>query len=106
MVWLSTEADDQSSLHCVIVSTDVMSDHSGRRHASREALKQFFSELIAYSFTSRGRGCSDISIHIRYDTAGVSRSSDAACCQITLDTYYYYYYYYTRLMALFPGLPR
>jgi len=25
IVWLSTEADDQSSLHCVIVSTDVMS---------------------------------------------------------------------------------
>ena len=45
MVWLSTEANDQSSLHCVIVSTDVMSDHSGCRHASREALKQFFSEL-------------------------------------------------------------
>ena len=26
--------DDQSSLHCVIVSTDVMSDHIGRRDAS------------------------------------------------------------------------
>jgi len=26
VVWLSTEADDQSSLHCVTVSTDVMSD--------------------------------------------------------------------------------
>ena len=26
-VWLTTEADDQSSLHCVIVSTNVMSDH-------------------------------------------------------------------------------
>ena len=48
MVWLSTEADDQSSLHCVIVSTDVMSDHSGHRHASRGALKQFFSELHAH----------------------------------------------------------
>ena len=71
MVWLSTEADDQSSLHCVTVSTDVMSDHSGRQHASR------------------GGGCSDISIHIQYDTAGGSCSSDAACCQITLDTYYY-----------------
>ena len=35
IVWLSTEADDQSSLHCVIVSTDVMSDHIGRRDASR-----------------------------------------------------------------------
>ena len=35
MVSLTTEADDQSSLHCVIVSTDVMSDHIGRRDASR-----------------------------------------------------------------------
>ena len=35
IVWLSTEADDQSSLHCVIVSTDVMSDHIGRQDASR-----------------------------------------------------------------------
>ena len=35
IVWLTTEADDQSSLHCVIVSTDVMSDHIGRRDASR-----------------------------------------------------------------------
>jgi len=26
-LWLSTEADSQSSLHCVTVSTDVMSDH-------------------------------------------------------------------------------
>jgi len=36
IVWLTTEADDQSSLHCVdvIVSTDVMSDHIGRRDAS------------------------------------------------------------------------
>jgi len=34
-VWLSTEADDQSSLHYVIVSTDVMSAHTGRRDASR-----------------------------------------------------------------------
>ena len=33
-VWLTAEADDQSSLHCVIVSTDVMSDHIGRRDAS------------------------------------------------------------------------
>jgi len=31
IVWLTTEADDQSSFHCVIVSTDVMSDHIGRR---------------------------------------------------------------------------
>ena len=29
MVWLSTEADDQSSVHCVIVLTDVMSAHTG-----------------------------------------------------------------------------
>jgi len=29
-VWLTTEADDQSSLHSVIESTDVMSDHIGR----------------------------------------------------------------------------
>jgi len=35
IVCLTTEADDQSSLHCVIVSTDVMSDHIGRRDASR-----------------------------------------------------------------------
>ena len=35
IVWLTTEADDQSSLHCVIVSTDVMSDHTGRPDASR-----------------------------------------------------------------------
>ena len=33
-VWLTTEADDQSSLHCVTVSTDVMSDHTGCRDAS------------------------------------------------------------------------
>ena len=35
IVWLTTEADDQSSLHCVTVSTDVTSDHIGRRDASR-----------------------------------------------------------------------
>ena len=34
-VWLSTESDDQSSLHCVTVLSDVMSDHIGRRDASR-----------------------------------------------------------------------
>ena len=34
IVWLITEADNQSSLHCVIVSTDVMSDHIGCRDAS------------------------------------------------------------------------
>ena len=34
MVWLTTEANDQSTLHCVIVSTDVMSDHIGSRDAS------------------------------------------------------------------------
>ena len=28
-MWLTTEADDQSYLHCVIVSRDVMSDHIG-----------------------------------------------------------------------------
>jgi len=33
IVWLTTEADDQSSLHCVTVSTPVMSDHMGRRDA-------------------------------------------------------------------------
>jgi len=32
---LSTESDDQSSLQCVTVSTDVMSDRIGRRDASR-----------------------------------------------------------------------
>jgi len=31
---LEHRADDQSSLHCVIVSTDVMSDHIGHRDAS------------------------------------------------------------------------
>ena len=35
IVWLTTEADDLSSLHCVIVPTDVMSDHIGRRDASQ-----------------------------------------------------------------------
>ena len=35
IVWLTTEADDQSSLHCVTVSTDVMCNHIGRRDASR-----------------------------------------------------------------------
>jgi len=34
IVWLDTEADDQFSLHCVIVSTDVVSDHIERRDAS------------------------------------------------------------------------
>jgi len=33
-VWLTTQADDQSSLHCIIVTTDVMSDHIGRQDAS------------------------------------------------------------------------
>jgi len=35
VVWLTPEADDQPSLQCVIVSTDVMSDHIGRQDASR-----------------------------------------------------------------------
>jgi len=35
IVWLTTEADDQSSLHCMIVSTDVICDRIGRRDASR-----------------------------------------------------------------------
>ena len=36
IVWLTTEeADDQSSLHCAIVSTNVISVHIGRRDASR-----------------------------------------------------------------------
>jgi len=35
IVWLTTEANDQSSLHCVIVLTDVISDHIGRQDASR-----------------------------------------------------------------------
>ena len=34
-MWLTTEADDQSSLHCVTVPTDVTSGHIGRRDASR-----------------------------------------------------------------------
>ena len=32
--WLTTEADDQSSLHCVVVSTGAMSDHIVHRDAS------------------------------------------------------------------------
>ena len=32
----TTEADDQSSLHYVVVSTGAMSDHNGRRYASCE----------------------------------------------------------------------
>ena len=41
IVWSTTEVDDQSSLHCVTVSTNVMSDridridHIGRQDASR-----------------------------------------------------------------------
>ena len=35
IVWLTTEAYDQSSLHCVTASTDVMSDHIGCRDATR-----------------------------------------------------------------------
>jgi len=34
IVWLTTEANDQTSLHCVIVSTDVVSDHTVHRDAS------------------------------------------------------------------------
>ena len=30
MVLLTTEANDQSSLHCVIMSTDVISDNIGQ----------------------------------------------------------------------------
>jgi len=33
--WLTTEAYDQSSLHCVTALTDVMSDHIGCRDATR-----------------------------------------------------------------------
>ena len=36
LVWLTTEADDQSSLHCTFVLTDVMSDHIGHQGASHE----------------------------------------------------------------------
>jgi len=35
IVWLTTEADDQSSLYCATVSIDVMSDRIGCRYASR-----------------------------------------------------------------------
>jgi len=35
VVAVSCQADDQSYLHCVIVSTDVMSDNTERRDASR-----------------------------------------------------------------------
>jgi len=35
ILWSTTEADDLSSLHCVTVSTDVMSDHIGYGDASR-----------------------------------------------------------------------
>ena len=47
IVWLTTEADDQSSFHCVIVSTDVKSDHIGRRDASRGG--GGFSKTSAYA---------------------------------------------------------
>jgi len=33
--WLTTEANDQSSLHCVVVLTGDMSDHSGSQDTSR-----------------------------------------------------------------------
>jgi len=46
IVWLTREADDQSSLHCVIVSTDVMSDHIGHRDASHRG---GCSETSAYT---------------------------------------------------------
>jgi len=45
IVWLTTEADDQSSLYYTTASTDVMSDHIGRRDASH------------------GGGCSKTSAH-------------------------------------------
>ena len=32
--WLTTEVDDQSSLHCVVVSTGAMPDHTGCQDAS------------------------------------------------------------------------
>ena len=35
IVWLTTEDDEQSSLHYIIVSTDVTSDHVGHRNAIR-----------------------------------------------------------------------
>jgi len=35
ILWMTTEADDQSSLHYIIVLTDVMYDHIGRWDASR-----------------------------------------------------------------------
>jgi len=46
VVWLITEPDDQSSLHCVTVSTDVMSDHIGRQNTS---LRGGWSKASAYS---------------------------------------------------------
>ena len=33
MAWLTTEADNLSSLHCAVMSTGVMSDHIGHRDA-------------------------------------------------------------------------
>ena len=38
IVRLTTEANDQSSLHCITVSTDVMSDHNGPRDASHRGV--------------------------------------------------------------------
>jgi len=44
---VTTEADDQSSLHCVIVSTDVMSDHSPVRYVFS---LRIFGDFENYTF--------------------------------------------------------
>ena len=58
VVWLTTEAVNQSSLHCVIVSTDVLSDHVGCRDASRGV---GYSKTSAYTGQFRwAGGCSEL----------------------------------------------
>jgi len=38
IVGLTIEADDQSSLHCITVSTDVTSDHTGHERSVWDAM--------------------------------------------------------------------
>jgi len=52
VVRLTTETDDQSSLHSVIVSTDVTSDHIGLRSARWE---HDFSPDLCWVSSSGGR---------------------------------------------------
>jgi len=45
IVWLAIEADDQSCLHCVIVSTDVMSDHIGQSCSDWDVVVQIWPQV-------------------------------------------------------------